>query len=300
MTRGTDVSRAPGPRRVVYTAVISGYERLNEQPAARDSGIDFVCFTDDDTVVSETWDVRVIEPRFPLDAVRSARYVKTMGPILLADDDESLWIDNTVLLTAPPARIFDEWLADADLGMPRHSLRRSVVAEFEAVATFGYDDAARVYEQLIQYSQLDDAALREVPFWTAILARRHTPPVLAAMQTWYEHILRYSRRDQLSINFVLRAAGVAVHAVEMDNARSEVHEWPIHNERKWNVTRDRLGSALRVPLVEIGERDNEIRELTERLDAERARVEAMERAYTTSAYWRLTQPFRVLRAMFRR
>lgn len=299
MTRGTAGSRAPAPRRVVYTAVMGGYERLNEQPVAAGSGIDFVCFTDDDSLTSDTWQIRVVPQRFPLDTVRSARFLKTRGPELLADYDESLWIDNTVLLTASPHAILDDWLSADDFALPRHSLRRSVLAEFEAVATFGYDDAARVYEQLIHYTQLDEPALHEVPYWTALLARRHTPAVGAAMELWFEHILRYSRRDQLSINLVLRSTGLTPRALEIDNARSDVHQWPIHSERKWSVTRDRLGSALRVPLVELGERDNEIRVLTEQLEAERERTADVEREYQASFSWRLTAPIRAIRDRLR-
>jgi hypothetical protein len=284
---------------VVYTALIGGYERLNDQPVAADSGVDFVCFTDDETLESDTWQIRVVAPRFPLDPVRSARFLKTRGTELLTDYDESLWIDNTVLLTATPDVILDDWLADADLALPRHSLRRSVLAEFEAVATFGYDDAARVYEQIIHYTQLDERALHEVPYWTALLARRHTPAVREVMQQWYEHILRYSRRDQLSVNLVLRASDVVPRVLEFDNAESDVHRWPIHSDRKWSVTRDRLGSALRVPLVELGERDNEIRVLTEQLDAERLRTAEVEREYQNSFSWRLTAPIRAVRDRLR-
>ena len=72
-------------KRVVYTVLIGDYEQLNEQPQVTTSGIDFVCFTDDTELKSETWNIRVIEPRFPRDSVRSQRYLKMIGPELLSE-----------------------------------------------------------------------------------------------------------------------------------------------------------------------------------------------------------------------
>lgn len=285
---------------MVYTALIGEYEALNEQPVAQTGSVDFVCFTDSPDVTSDTWQIRRIQPRFPLDTVRSARFLKVRGPELLAEYDESLWIDNTVLLTSDPHGLFDEWLAGHDVAIPLHNRRRSIIAEFDAVATHGYDDSARVYEQLIHYSQLDAPALETVPYWTALLARRHVPEVLAAMQVWYEHILRYSRRDQLSVNVALGMSDVPVNAVTIDNELSDFHRWPQHNARRWDITRGRLGEALRVPIAEIGARENQLRELQERIDSERARAERIEEDYSTSLSWRLTRPLRRIGEMLGR
>lgn len=290
----------PSPRRVVYTALIGEYESLNDQPIASDTDVDFVCFTDSETLRSDVWQIRLVEPRFPLDTVRSARYLKVRGTELLPEYDESLWIDNTVLLTADPALILDSWLAEHDLAMPLHSLRRTVIAEFDAVATHGYDDSARVYEQLIHYAQLDEPTLHVTPYWTALVARRHTPEVVDAMRLWYDHILRYSRRDQLSVNVTLAAAGIAVNALTLDNAESDVHRWPVHSARRWEITRGRLDEALRIPLAEVGKLDNRIRELQERIDSERERSDRIEHNYSSSWSWRLTRPLRRVARMLGR
>lgn len=304
------------PRRVVYTAVMGRYEQLNEQAVAAGSNIDFVCFTDDRELVSSTWTVRFIEPRFPLDSVRSARFLKVRGPSLLADYEESLWIDNAVQLRVPPEKILDAWLADTDLAMPKHSFRTSVLGEFDAVVTSGFDDPARVFEQLIHYSTLQAGVLSEVPYWTAILARRHVPAVDEAMQMWWEHLLRYSRRDQLSINFVIEALQVRATGVELDNHDSELHQWPVRVSRKWEVTEDRMANALRIPSVEIGRLENMLHTAFAQLELERAQVDRTNSAlemvkeelkdardeadsYTRRLSWRLTSPFRTLHRLLR-
>lgn len=53
------------PRRAVYTALLGRYEELNEQPTALNTDIPFICFTDDPNLVSETWQIHLVDPLFP-------------------------------------------------------------------------------------------------------------------------------------------------------------------------------------------------------------------------------------------
>lgn len=298
----------------MYSALIGRYEQLNEQPIANDTDVEFICFTDDPELTSDSWDIRLIEPRFPMDSIRSARYFKTRGPELLAGYDESLWIDNSVLLRDTPDSILDNWLAEADIAIPRHSYRKTVIGEFDAVATDGYDDPARVYEQLIHYSSLRAETMQEHPYWTALVARRHIPVVDEVMKLWHDHIMRYSRRDQLSINFVLGSSGLPVNALDIDNMESVWHEWPVRADRKWHLTQDRLANALRVPQVELGRLENsltimnsklsELEQLKERaVLEERAMVEErdnLHRLYRNTTSWKVTAPLRALSSLLRR
>jgi hypothetical protein len=275
-------------RRAVFTALIGGYELLTEQPAAAGGGTDLVCFTDDPGLKSDTWQVRLIEPRFPRDTVRSARRLKILGPELLADYDETLWIDNSVELRCDPCVIFDEWLAEHDLALPLHSFRQSVVAEFDAVERGALDDAARIHEQLIAYAAIRPATLEERPYWTAILARRRSRPVLEAMQLWYEQVLRHSRRDQLSINYVLGVSACPTRGLPIDNYKSAYHLWPVGKDRNKAVWRSNLGSALRIPAMEIGRLQNRVSQLEALVRRERAQhAQALAEAQHDAALARL-------------
>ena len=105
------------PSRVVYRALVGGYERLREEEVAHDSDLPFICFTDDPELTSDTWQVEVVAPRLLRDATRSARALKILGH---------------------PS------LDDADVGAPLHSYRTSVLGEAEAVLDVGLDDLSRV------------------------------------------------------------------------------------------------------------------------------------------------------------
>ena len=255
------------PKRVVYTALFGGYEDLLEQPAAAASGVPFICFTDDPHLTSKSWKIRVVEPRFPADLQRSARTIKIVGHESLAGYDELLYIDNTVKLKVDPAALLDTWLRDQDFALAAHSYRRHVVDEFDIVIRQGLDDPARVLEQLTHYGADAEKALLEPPLWAAILARRATPHVAATMRLWLDHVLRYSRRDQLSIVIALASTALPFSAIDIDNRDSEWHEWPVASGRRAaSPTSTALTMFPAPPIARIGHLSNELDEVTWRLN----------------------------------
>jgi FkbM family methyltransferase len=263
-------------KRLVYTALIGDYEEFSEIPLELGPNTDLICFTDNPDLKSDIWKVRVVTPRFMNDPIRSARYLKIMGPSLLQDYDESLWIDNTVRITQPVDLIFNTFLNEVDLCLPFHSYRESVAAEFSAVDLAGYDDTSRIYEQLIHYSQSRMDVLDEKPFWTAILLRKHSDQVKDLMHRWWDHILRYSRRDQLSLNYVLREVNLEFNALNIDNSRSDFHQWPIATKRNSKKTQGStvLDSFRMIPIARIGKLQNEVNALKRSLDKQKAPVPA--------------------------
>lgn len=262
---------------LVYTALFGRYERLNEQPMAERSDLRFVCYTDDPSLVSDSWDIRLVEPAFALDPVRSARRLKILGPRVDGASGMTLWVDNSVVLTTPPEQLLAEWLDGVDFAAPLHSFRARVVDEFEAVLHDARDDPGRVNEQLSHYLQTCPEVLQLPPLWTAMLARRPSDQVDRFCGTWWEHVLRYSRRDQLSVRAAMAATqGLRARAVPLDNLASTLHRWPVTAERRQHDTlRNPLDALLpmvvRVQRLEIEAEDARIAsaEMGEQLDAAR-------------------------------
>lgn len=229
----------------VYTTLIGQYERLNEQPVAARSSYPFICLTDDPDLRSESWECRLVAPLFPMDPVRSQRDLKIRPHLYLSDYDASLYIDNSVILKSPPERFFE--LSDADTGfvLPRHSYRESVLDEFLAVSQLGFDDDGRIFEQLNHYLLSMPGVLDETPWWAAIMLRDHRDArVRAMLEVWASHVKRYSRRDQLSVNFAFRTAGFQPSPIEIDNLVSELHSWPHADGRDRQRGMRKLATSL--------------------------------------------------------
>jgi hypothetical protein len=237
----------------------------------------------------------VVEPALVADPVRSARMVKIRGHEQLAEFDETLWIDNRIVLTVDPRVVLDEWLADAELALPWHSFRDTVEGEFEIVALTRLDDPARIWEQFSHYQRHYPHLLSGRPHWTAIIARRNTAAVAHAMGVWSDQVLRYSRRDQLSESVALASGDLTINSVTLDNLGSHLHEWPAATQRHFSAYVGRLDA----PIATVEEVTLSLDELM--IDAARA-VEARDHelqvlqdelaAIRRSRSWAVTAPIR--------
>jgi len=291
----------------VYTALIGGYEDLIEQPIAANTDVVFVCCTDDVSLTSSTWDVRIIEPAFAKDPVRSARAIKIRGDAALDDFEETLWIDNRVVLTVDPNLILDDWLTDVDLALPQHSFRRHVVDEFEVVSSLGYDDKSRILEQLTHYAETMPESLLQPVLWTAIVARRKSPLVASTMRVWMDHVLRYSRRDQLSVVHAIATTGIPMKSIPLDNQQSPLHTWrPATRRQPRPVANSDTADHHEPSVALVGRLSIAIDEITaqfnsslqareQQLSALQALVDERDRAVTEmrrSRSWRVTAPLR--------
>ena len=270
------------PRRALYTVLIGEYEKLNELEVS-DSSVHAICFTDDPQLVSSTWDIVLIESTFPGDQIRSQRLIKIQGHPVLDQYDEWLYIDNTVRLLKPPSYILDEFLKDCDLAIPTHSYREDVLAAFTVVKDHGLDSRERLEEQRLHYEEFSPSPLHERPLWTGIIARRPTSSVRKWSDSWAQHVLRYSRRDQLSVLTVLEIHKPNFKRVEIDTFSSDFHQWPIHNERK-REKRFYSGTDL---VQESEKLQKEILQLNNELRVVRD-------AYANSTSWKITRPLRAI------
>lgn len=232
----------------VYTVLLGSYEHLNEQPAAARSHLPFICLTDDPTLQSDSWDCRVVEPLFPQDPIRSQRDLKIRPHLHLPGYDCSIYIDNSVILKEPPERLLELFEPEVGFLVPSHSYRETVLDEFLEVASLGFDDPTRIFEQLNHYTIDFPESLQERPWWSAILVRDHrSEQVRAMLETWASHVMRYSRRDQLSINVAFRQANLQPTAWRVDNLESDLHRWPCSIDRnRLRGTRDPAVSLMTV------------------------------------------------------
>jgi hypothetical protein len=101
-------------------------------------------------------------------------------------------------------------------------------------------------------------------------------------ETWLRHVLRYSRRDQLSVNLALQRAGLLPHVRDFDNAASDYHSWP------HPLGHDRSG--IRRPSISLGPPEARLRAAEQAL----AEQVAVSDALLTSRSWRLLAPARRL------
>lgn len=293
----------------VYTTLLGNYESINEQSVAAAGQIPFICLTDDPDLRSESWQMRVVQPAFPTDPVRSQRDMKIRPHVYLPEFARSLYIDNSVKLKQPPDRLFEMGAASPEgFVMPHHSFRQIVLDEFLEVAHLGFDDNNRVFEQLNHYLLSCPELLQERPWWTAIMVRDHANPRLCrALEFWASHVMRYSRRDQLSVNMALHLAGIQPVPLPIDNFDSQFHSWPHAQDRnRERGERNHATSMMPLParlrlaeqqLAKVSHLKDEVARLQQEIEQSTAAFKDLSAAYQTvlhSTIWRLTGPLRGL------
>jgi hypothetical protein len=219
------------PRRaVVYTCMFGYSECFNDFRYEGKENIDFICFTDDPELTSTFWDMKVV-PSGLLDPARAAKQFKALPHRFLPDYDWSLYIDNTVRLKVSPKVIFDRFLAKAAFPSPyicfRHYARNCVYDEADQVLREGVDDPVRVHAQMNLYRRLGYPANNGLAKGAFIL-RRHREPILQPiMESWYQQVLCYSKRDQLSLNPVMWFNHFEPSYLPLKFSDFELLDWPV-------------------------------------------------------------------------
>ena len=236
-------------------------------------GVDLICFTDRDDLEPNGWRVIRVEPLLPADLPRSSRDAKIRPHRWLPDHEASLYIDPSVDLRVSPLELWQALLSadNACFGAMLHSYRDTVLDEFAAVYEGGLDLPTTLTEHLAAYQLTNPEGLELKPVWAGVLARRHHDPrCIDAMEDWFVQVLRYSRRDQLSLPSVLRRApegSVCLH--QIDNQDSEFHRWPRPGYSRPGRYKDNVRRALLPPVIA------EIAEHRRRIDAEHKLSEAL-------------------------
>src|SRR5690606_41457491 len=96
-------------RKVIYTAIFGNYEGLLPQKELPDW--DFVCFTDNPSLVASPWKVRLVDPPLGEDYARSNRYIKINPHLFFPNYDVSIFIVGNVLVIGNLVRLVDEALS---------------------------------------------------------------------------------------------------------------------------------------------------------------------------------------------
>lgn len=152
-----------------------------------------------------------------------------MGHKYLPQYDCSLYIDSSVELKTDPADIFSDYLSDeaGDFVCLTHPWRGCIYDEAEEVLRSSLDYEERVRGQIRYYRQLGYPSQNGLVATSILLRRHNKPSVVQAMELWFMHVLRFSRRDQLSFNVVAWKLNFDFKTLALDLTNNELFNWPV-------------------------------------------------------------------------
>jgi hypothetical protein len=224
----------------VYT-VLTGEKEPLGNPIERlgsfetDLKLTFICFTDNPRLSSDVWDCRLLD-RNHLPPEISSRRPKALPHEYLNNFAYSLYLDNICQLKRLPTSkdLVKHNDADYVYRMFQHSTRNNLVEEALAIASLGYEQDENLIAQLENYSErLDIRTITPLSTGTVILREHTQKRVIQHGIMWWEHILKYSKRDQMSFDFCRIITDLKVNYFEgnkFDNSIIHAHS---------NLTRER-------------------------------------------------------------
>ncbi len=186
---------------VIYTVQTGGYDNVN-QPLVVDNRFDYVLFTDEANFSNlGIWQVRSI-PFVNKDKTRLSRYPKMHPHELFPEYKASLYIDANVQIIGQ--RIYDRVAELAEQSIDwagiKHPYRDCLYDE--AFVIYGLDSEQNIFRWCRRLRQENYPRHRGM-FENNVIFRAHNEITKRANDLWWNLYEQYTRRDQLTLMYVL-------------------------------------------------------------------------------------------------
>lgn len=218
---------------VVCTSLCGNYERLLP-PAFLNDGWSYVCYSDTPREGWGIWDIRPI-PYENDDPRRRARWVKTHLPELFPDAEWVFWMDANVVIRADMSPLLDG-REEKNLYLAFHLTRDCAYQEGLVCAAVGKEREDVIQRQLKAYREdgmPEHYGLYETP---VMLLAPGSEAVKRVFSGWDREIRTHSKRDQVSLPYVLYHEKVKPGSLFQDMRRVQFHPAYIfltHEETWW-------------------------------------------------------------------
>lgn len=216
---------------ILYSAHYGSADPLNPQVFGGFDNCRRVLFTDRRGVSLPGVEV-IHDPLDGLDPARASRRAKLMPHRHFPEADWSIWIDNKSRLKADPRLVLATVRAQSDAGFFAfpHFRRDCVYQEGRTVAEMGLDDHRIIQERMHLYRAEGMPAHSGLIEGHFIIRRHHDPDLVRFGDRWFEHVLRYSRRDQISFPYLAWKLGLRYDAIIALDWKETV-EFSVHDRK---------------------------------------------------------------------
>lgn len=259
---------------VIYTCITGRYDELLDHTYI-DPRWEYVCYTDDLTLKNTNflWQIKPLVFN-ELDHIRNQRWHKLHPHILFSKYQRSVWVDAHINILKKD--IFDDIDRAINekykVSMAPHPVRNCIYDEFLACIELGKDNK-NVMKKQLQLIKEDGFPEKQGLFEGGIIYREHhDKQVISLMNDWWWFIRNYSRRDQLSLTYVLWKHNMKVEPLTDISYRYKDVIELIYNEK--HITKEELINQRNRLQEIIRQRDQEISNLL------------------NSWSWRITRPLR--------
>jgi GT2 family glycosyltransferase len=200
---------------VIYTCISGNYDNLKPLTNVNTKIFDYICFTNSTNIIQKnTYPWKVInikeielglnlQDENPKDRqVKFARFIKTHPHLFFENYEKSIWIDANIDVIGDANKYVDLLTNNHYILVPDHPYRNNIYEEISACIKLKKDDPLKlnyVNKFLLNENFPKNTYLTQ----TGVLVRDHNNEECRfLMERWWEMIRDFSRRDQLSFNYV--------------------------------------------------------------------------------------------------
>ena len=210
--------------KVLYTCLIQDYDAL--MPIQHlENDWDYVCYTDNEELLCNKdyygWEIRKANNPSAFDPTRLNRWYKIHPHKLFPDYEKSIYIDSNI-------NVLTRFLYDLvssrgqDFLLPKHFSTPTIYEHFNWAISNEIDNIDLLERQKRFYE--DEGFPHSIGFGeNNILYRKHNlPSIMQLMDDWWDTITRFSKRDQLSLAYVMWKNGMLIDDYLFHGSRSDL------------------------------------------------------------------------------
>lgn len=199
----------------VYTCITGDYDELRDVNFKEDN-VDYICFTNNKKVKSNTWKIVYIEDN-TLDNQRLSRKIKMLGhPIIDNNYEISVWQDASVFFQKKVSLFVKTYLRDNSFAAFVHHCRDCIYEEAMECIKRKKDTKEKILEQLA-FLQKEKFPKHYGLFEMTVFIKKHNDPLVRkTMKMWFEMLCKYSKRDQLSFMYCIFKTNLKVSPINLN------------------------------------------------------------------------------------
>ncbi|MCX5680405.1 MAG: DUF616 domain-containing protein, partial [Candidatus Omnitrophica bacterium] len=192
-------------RIVVYTAIFGDYDDLRppKNIFRKINCVDYICFTDNEKLRSDVWDIKIIPGSDHRSLRLCAKEYRIFPHKYFSRYKYSIWIDGNRELFCDPRYLILKYLKSENFALFKHDLNGSIYEEGAHCKLWKKDLEDCINSQLEKYRKENFPAHFGCAVTSVILRKHNAEEVVNLMQKWWIEITEQSERDQISLMYVV-------------------------------------------------------------------------------------------------
>jgi len=209
---------------IVYTVIIDNYDKLKIPKIKGNKDLRLVCFSDciDKNPYWEILPVEKLE-----DETKTARYYK-INSHKFFDDDIIIFLDGKYQILGDVVELSKKLIHGYNIALRKHDDRDCIYAEKDYMVS----DKRRIYDNpSIMDNQMKIYKDEGFPEHfglnnTSFIIRRNNNDVKKFNELWWYNVSNYSKRDQLSFDYVRWKTGIKVNSFSKSFLKGYLLKYP--------------------------------------------------------------------------